>query len=189
MPLDISITAGRHPLTDRKQDLYQTPACATRALLANERITHTPIWEPACGRGAIVQVLQTAGYSVIGTDLLSYGEPRPPIDFLFEHLPFIGTIITNPPYSLADQFVRHALKICPRVMMLLRLAFLEGQGRSDILDNAGLIRVNVFRKRLPMMHREGWTGPKSSSATAFAWFVWDREQRGKPTEMRRISWT
>jgi hypothetical protein len=24
-----------------------------------------------------------------------------------------------------------------------------------------------------MMHRYGWTGPRASSNTAFAWFVWD----------------
>jgi hypothetical protein len=71
--------------------------------------------------------------------------------------------------------------------MLLRLAFLEGTGRSDILDSGRLARVHVFRNRLPMMHRDGWNGPRSTSATAFAWFVWDAKL-GSATTVDRISW-
>ena len=39
-------------------------------------------------------------------------------------------IITYPPYRLADEFVAHALELCPRVLMLLRLALLESRRRS-----------------------------------------------------------
>jgi hypothetical protein len=66
--------------------------------------------------------------------------------------------------------------------MLLRLGFLESARRSDLLDaGSGLRRVHVFSKRLPRMHRAGWTGPKASSNTAFAWYVWKRGFTGKPT--------
>ena len=54
----------------------------------------------------------------------------------------------------ADEFVRHALTLVPRVVFLLRLAFLEGVGRSDVIDGGQLARVYVFRNRLPMMDRE-----------------------------------
>jgi hypothetical protein len=70
--------------------------------------------------------------------------------------------------------------------MLLRLAFLESERRGAILESGFLRTVYVFRKRLPMMHRAGWTGPRASSAIPFAWFCWDRLDPG-PTEMRRIS--
>jgi hypothetical protein len=99
----------------------------------------------------------------------------------------VGCIVTNPPYMLANEFTAHALKLCPNVVMLLRLAFLESERRSPILDGAGLRRVFVFRKRLPMMHREGWEGRKANSGMAFAWFVWERGYRGHPI-MPRISW-
>jgi hypothetical protein len=97
----------------------------------------------------------------------------------------IGAIITNPPYKLADQFVAHALTLCPRVIMLLRLAFLESRRRSDLIDGGSLARVHVFQSRLPMIHRHGWQGPRASSSIAFAWFVWDRAHCGK-TELDRI---
>jgi len=69
--------------------------------------------------------------------------------------------------------------------MLLRLAFLESERRSSILENCGLARVHVFRKRLPMMHRHGWQGPRASSSIPFAWFVWDRAYRGE-TKLARM---
>ena len=180
------------PLAERKDDLYETPPCAVHALLAVEEIPSGAIWEPACGPGAIVRVLRAVGHEVWATDLVDYASPdqdQARIDFLMEYgsAPYyIGSIITNPPFKLAAQFVRHALLLCPRVYMLLRLAFLESECRSTILESGWLKRVYVFRERLPMMHRAGWDGPRASSQMAFAWFVWDRQHRG-PTELHRIS--
>jgi hypothetical protein len=37
-----------------------------------------------------------------------------------------------------------------------------------------------------MMHRNGWTGPRVSSAMPFAWTVWDRNHHGRPTTIDRI---
>lgn len=183
---------GRAPLAVRGNDLYQTPEEATRALLAAEQLPPGAIWEPACGPGAIVRVLRETGHEVYATDLVDYGleDSTAGVDFLMEYGSspyFIGSIVTNPPFKLAKQFVAHALTLCPRVIMMLRLAFLESEGRRAILDNGMLARVHVFRNRLPRMHREGWTGKTTSSSIAFAWFVWDRQHTG-PTELRRISW-
>jgi hypothetical protein len=111
------------------------------------------------------------------------------VDFLAQRCAPEGVtaIITNPPYRLADKFVRHALALASRVAMLLPLRYLEGVRRSDILDAGTLAQVFVFRNRLPMMHRAGWQGPRASSQMAFAWFVWERDHR-RPAELHRISW-
>jgi hypothetical protein len=50
-----------------------------------------------------------------------------------------------------------------------------------------LAAVHVFKNRLPMMHRDGWAGPRASSAIPLAWFVWNRNHRG-PAAIDRISW-
>jgi hypothetical protein len=71
--------------------------------------------------------------------------------------------------------------------MLCRLAFLEIECRTRILDTGTLAAVHVFKKRLPMMHREGWTGRRASRAMPFAWFVWDRNHDG-PAVIDRICW-
>jgi hypothetical protein len=180
---------GQHRHAERQNDLYETPACATLALMRAENLPHH-IWEPAAGRGAIVDVLRDAGHFVFASDLVDYGIDGQlgNRDFLLEHkLPAgIELILTNPPFKIANQFVEHALELCPRVIMLARLAFLESERRTRVLEDRGLARVHIFRARLPMMHRDGWQGPKASSATAFAWFCWDREHRGQAT-INRIS--
>jgi hypothetical protein len=180
----------RHPLSDRGDDLYQTPPVATRALLRVESLPSV-IWEPACGPGSIVGILREHGHRVIATDLVEYFCPDSTsrVDFPMEHRAPEGveSIVTNPPYKNAEAFVAKALQLVPKVVMLLRLAFLESERRRPIIDTGDLARVYVFRNRLPMMHREGWTGPRASSAVCFAWFVWERGHAG-PTVRRRISW-
>jgi hypothetical protein len=190
----------RHNLADRGNDLYESPSEAVHALLDLERsgeIDSFPqnIWEPACGPGSIVRVLRGAGYTVTATDLVDYGarkclESQSGVDFLMEGQ-MIGetkAIITNPPYKLANDFVRHAHRIgAPRIIMLLRAMFIEGTGRTDVIENMGLASVHVFRNRLTMMHRDGFDGPKNGSNVPFAWFDWRRDYDG-PINLGRVSW-
>jgi hypothetical protein len=193
MQRNLATQSRRHALTERGNDLYETPPEATLALLRVERLPHR-IWEPACGRGAIVTVLRAAGHDVVASDIEDYGIPitAPGYwgrDFFLEHSAPPGTqlILSNPPYRDAAAFVRHALKLCPRVIFLLRLAFLESTSRTDILEGGKLARIHVFRNRLPMMHRDGWAGPRATNAIPFAWFCWDAAHSGPPT-LHRISW-
>ena len=179
----------RHPDSARGHDLYETPEAATLSLLTIEPLPPR-ILEPACGRGAIGKVLRSAGHTIIENDIVDYGLGQDSVQDFLNFKPAladeIDAIVTNPPYRLAQQFVRHALTLCPRVIMLLRLTFYESERRRDVLDGAGLVRVHVFRNRLPMMHRDGWAGNRVSNPTAFAWFVWERGYTGK-SEIDRIS--
>ena len=189
--LDHSTQTGQHPHIERGADLYETPPVAVEALMNVERLPKV-IWEPACGPGSIVRVLRTNAHLVYATDINDYGceDATGGVDFLRARAPSfsIDAVITNPPFKFADRFVAHALALSiPKVIMLLRLAFLESARRSPVLDSGLLARVHVFRNRLPMMHRHGWTGPKASSAMPFAWFVWDLAHRGS-TELHRVSW-
>ena len=182
----------RDLLANRGDDLYQSPPEAVTALLAVENVPHR-VWEPACGPGSIVRVLEAHGHDVLGTDLVDYGQgrSRAGLDFLIpgmaDEFADGRAIVTNPPFKNAHLFVERALQLAPYVAMLLRLAFLESEKRRSILDNGRLSRVHVFRKRLPMMHRQGWEGRKANSGMAFAWFIWERGYSG-PTELRRVSW-
>lgn len=182
-----------HAVSTRGDDLYETPPEAVRALLSVEPVPLT-VWEPACGRGAIVRVLRASGRAVVATDLVDYAceDSKARIDFLMETKAPDGVpaIVTNPPFKNADEFVAHSISLVPEVYMLLRVAFLEGLRWYDeayvretiapkeawrALDlQRHLARVWVFAPRLDMMHRDGWDGPKSSSGMAFAWFVFHR---------------
>jgi hypothetical protein len=189
--LDHSCQVQRHTYAERGDDLYETPDVAVEALLRIEALPHR-IWECAAGPGRITNVLRAHGHQVHASDLIDY-DTDPTAHYGQDFLQLdaapkdVETIVTNPPYKLAEQFVEHALKLCPLVVMLLRLAFLESDRRTHILEGRGLVRVHVFRKRLPMMHRAGWEGRKANSGMAFAWFVWDRTYYG-PTQIDRISW-
>jgi Protein of unknown function (DUF3102) len=180
---------GMDSYAERGNDLYETPPGAVRALLDVEKF-EGPIWEPACGPGSIVRVLRAEGHRVVATDLVDYGCPDSTggQDFFQQQQAPKGvrTILTNPPFMHADDFVRHALKLVPRVALFLRLAFLETESRSDILDGGQLARVLPFRNRVSC-HRHGFEGEISDNAIAFAWFVWDRAHEGFAT-LQRISW-
>jgi hypothetical protein len=179
------------PHAERGADCYETHPAVVEALLKVETLRGI-IWEPACGPGSIVRTLRASGYRVVASDILDYGCPDASsgVDFLnLQRAPRgVAAVVTNPPYKHANEFVRRALALVPRVVMLLPLRFLEGRGRSDILDGGRLARAHVFINRIPMMHRRNWQGPRASNAHAFAWFVWDRDHRG-PTEVHRIACT
>ena len=185
--LNASLQPGSQRHTDRGADLYQTPSCATLALLQAEKLPSC-IWEPAAGHGAIVRVLRDAGHAVIASDLVDYGQLHFVGDFYAQTKAPAGVkaVITNPPFLKIGRFIDHALDLCPLVIVLARLALLESAGRTEILEHRGLARVHVFRERLPRMHRDGWNGRKASSAVPFAWFTWERGHRRAPT-IHRIS--
>lgn len=187
--LDHSCQTQRHAFAERGDDFYATPPVAVEALLRVEELPKR-LWEPACGDGAIVNVLRSHGHDVWATDLVDRGCPDSlsGIDFLLERgAGDCRTIVTNPPFKLAQQFLEKSLDLSQNVIFLLRLAFLESERRSRLLDTGYLHRVYVFRKRLPMMHRHGWEGRKANSGMAFAWFVFDQSTK-KDTIIKRISW-
>jgi hypothetical protein len=179
----------RHALADRGDDFYPSPPEATWGLICAEA-RHMPLrlWEPACGDGAMVRPLRGAGYKVAASDLVDRGceDAITGVDFLMEPCAPAGVagIVTNPPYKLAEQFIDQALDMVPFVAMLLRLQFLESEKRRPLFERWPLAAVHVFSSRLPMMHRGDWDGPKASSNTCFAWFVFDRSRSLK----RRLSW-
>jgi hypothetical protein len=162
-------------------DSYATPPIAVEALLRVEQF-EGPIWEPACGNGNISRVLTAAGYCVTSTDLVDRGYGKAGVDFLAQDRPMAPNIVTNPPYAFGDEFARHGTRLVSgKLCLLMRLAWLEGKKRRVMFEETGLSRVWVFSGRLPRMHREGWSGPKSSSTMAFGWFVWDMEGSWPPT--------
>src|SRR5262249_47355316 len=78
--------------------------------------------------------------------------------------PFDGAvgIVSNPPFTLAEQFVRRAIAAAPYSAWLLRLNWLEGCARKRLFDEFPPARIRVSSRRLPF-HRLGYTGPKAAS--------------------------
>lgn len=165
--------------TDRQvDDFYATPRSAIEQLLRVETF-RTHVWEPACGDGAISRVLQEKGYEVTSTDMVDRGFGEGDRDFLFEQRALAPDIVTNPPFKLATEFVRHAQRLTGgKIAMLLKLGFLEGPTREDI--HAHLARVWVIRRRVTFL-KDGKAFSRSNGKGGihtYAWFVWDIQHRG-----------
>lgn len=165
-----------------KDDFYPTPRRGIDALLSVEKF-NGPIWEPACGDGAISLALEAAGYDVLSTDLVDRDFGTSGIDFLMEWQPRAPNIITNPPFKLAVPFVRKSLDLTTgKVAMLLKIAFLEGIERSRLFADSPLARVHVFSQRLAFVPGGTTSNRKldGGGMMAFAWFVWEHGYTGKP---------
>ncbi len=142
----------------------------------------SPILEPSCGEGHISRQLIANGYEVVSRDLVDrgYGEVA---DFLFfNNEQWEGDIITNPPYAAAQEFVEQALKMIQpgrKVAMFLKLTFLEGKARWALFRDNPPIRVWVSCSRLKCA-MNGDFDKYESSATAYAWFIWEKGFKGNP---------
>lgn len=183
-------TLGASNLSQKQRsnrDFYATDPKTIAALLEIEAFSDT-IWEPAAGTGNITKVLEKFGYTVHSTDIIKYeddsGYTATELDFLQNQLKedsFEGDIITNPPYSLAKDFVLKALSLVTpkhRVCMLLRLQFLEGQDRyTQLFSHGGLQKVYIFTNRQVCSATNDFT---AGSAIAFAWFIWEKGYTGDP---------
>ena len=103
-----------------EDDYYKTPPDAVWPLLSTGHIPQH-FWECACGDGAISRIAVQAGHDVVSTNLIDYGYGEAPVDFLKTEERRSDTILTNPPFSLADEFLEHAWALGVNdVFMLLR---------------------------------------------------------------------
>jgi hypothetical protein len=178
----VTLGASNHSLGERqKEDYYATEPAATDWLCKLETFTN-PILEPSCGEGHISKQLIKHGYDVVSRDLVDrgYGEVK---DFLFfKNEQWGGDIVTNPPYAAAQEFVEQALSMIQeghKVAMFLKLTFLEGKQRAKLFKENPPIRIWVSSSRLKCA-KNGDFDQFKSSATAYAWFIWEKGYKGYP---------
>jgi hypothetical protein len=159
----------------KERDLYETPEWVTVALLPHIRSGIQDVWEPACGSGKMVRALSDGTpYIVRATDIAD----DPPLDFL-ETAGLADAVITNPPYTLASEFIWHALKTTRErggvVAMLLRTDFDHAKTRLHLFDR------EQFAKKLVLLRRIRWfEDSKGSPSFNHAWFIWDWKHKGPP---------
>lgn len=184
-------------------DFYATPFSATEALLNAVHITGS-VLEPAAGQGHIAKVLKERlpASDIVATDLVEREDKFavgivPGVDFLtisyqqdlfgnsnYLYGKHFDNVITNPPFSLAKEFINTALEIAnDKVIMLLKIQFLESQERKAFLQNSPLKYVYVFSDRVSILNNGEETdenGKKWSSLMCFAWFIWEKGYEGEP---------
>ena len=175
------IGASNHSLTNRaEKDFYATPTEAVEMLLEMETFSKD-IWEPACGHGHISKVLEAHGHNVYSTDLVDRGYGHGGFDFLkCSNTNQDTDVITNPPYSKAQEFVEKAMEVIAeghKVAMFLKLTFLEGKNRRRMFERYPPKVVYVSTSRLSC----GKNGVEwMPSCICYAWFCWVKGFHGDP---------
>jgi hypothetical protein len=152
----------------RPSDFYETPYTIIRKLLENHTFTKQ-VLEPACGDGAIVKVLEEYGYKVTSYDKET--------NFLLETRKF-HNVITNPPFSLAYEFINKCAEVCTdEFALLLPLSYLHGKKRYDAFyanNKIGLRCVYVLT-RYPLLGEQlREDGKYNTGMMVYAWFVFSK---------------
>jgi hypothetical protein len=166
-------------------DDFPTPPWATRALIEHvigqKSLSEATCLEPACGAGHMAKVLKEYFSEVKAADAHDYGY-APIRDFLA--YPYetnaVDWVITNPPFRLAEEFVQRAFDVARcGVAVLVRTVFLESVGRYNRLFlNTPPSKFAQFVERVPMV--KGRLDQKATTATGYAWLVWEHSVRGEP---------
>lgn len=184
--------ASNHTNSEREiNDYYATDPIAIDKLLSVEDLNKN-IWECACGAGHLSTRLKEKGYNVWSTDIIdrNYRYFNGIQDFLTtETLPYEGgcDIVTNPPYKFAKAFVLKAIDILPmgnKACFFLKLTFLEGKDRyANLFSKYPPKTIYIFSERIMCAKNGEFERMKEGggSAVAYAWFVWEKGFKGKPS--------
>lgn len=171
-----------------KNDYYQTPYSMTRQLLEVENFEGN-ILEPCCGAGAIVKVLRDYDKSVDYCDLNNEfsltGIFKNFKDFINDDFDRYDNIITNPPYSLAKEFILKAKQITNnKIAMLLPLNYLHGVTRYNeiYLDRKFPLKAVYIFCRYGMLEETiRDDGTYRTGMMVYAWYIWDKSYKlGEP---------
>lgn len=129
---------------------------------------------------------------IIGVELFPSGNPPPAAydryiygDFLTAELPPSGVVISNPPFSMAEAFVRRALDLLPTagvLLLLQRLDFAATQKRGR-----GLFRQSPPCEVHVCVTRPSFTGDGNTDTIEYGLFLWIKGWRGE-TSLHWLDW-
>jgi hypothetical protein len=162
-------------------DFYPTPPEVTIALLDFLKIDKNSIvWEPACGDGAISKIIIENQIEVISSDLRGdsgYGDQG--VDFLKISQPPIpiNWIITNPPFFLAEAFIRKSIAVAPNCAMLLKSQYWHAKSRNSLFEEHPPEYILALNWRPSFLEAERGNSPLMD----VIWCIWNSEYVG-PTK-------
>lgn len=144
-----------------KNDELYTPQYAIKPLL-KYLPKNVVIWECTdFGNSNITKILKENGYEVITTHKSHF-------DFLNDNPNFnFDMIITNPPYSLKDEFIKKCYEYNKPFALLLPITSLEGIERGKMYRKNG-IELLVFDRRCNFIYNNA----KKSNWFNTSWFCY-----------------
>lgn len=164
--------------TREADDHYVDPSWCTERLLDRYPELHV-MHDPCCGLGTIVDAALARGITCTGSDIIDRAKGRFPTADFRKCRWTEKAIVTNPPFIIAADIVRHALTIVRPggiVAVIAQAKFLFSQGRHATFDHPSMERVIVFSKRPSMppgkMLAELGESCRGGGSLDFCWCVW-----------------
>lgn len=166
-----------------KNDYYPTPLPLIVELEKLNLIKKTDIvLEPACGKdNRITEYFNSLNYDFTGKDLI-YGN-----DFLKDSYGdnCYDCIVTNPPFSLWNDFVEKAKSISDKVIMIGRTNYFGAYKRNENGIWNHLKTVYIFNRQVAYDRFDEDPMKLKCGCLVTGWFYWDRNYNGNP-EIRII---
>ena len=116
-----------------RSDEFGTPKVAWDILKPYIKEDWT-IWESAWGKGELGEHMIKDGFEVVGTPL----EEKEKWDFFIDKPIQWDCIITNPPYSIKEKFLRRCFELETPFALLMPLTALEGKKRGELYRKFGI---------------------------------------------------
>ena len=161
------ISGGNSARGRRQSDLYPTPPDVTVALMRFLNLPRTTsVWEPATGEGDMAGVLQTYFRTVYTTDILDG------TDFLKSSIDAANWIITNPPFSLAEAFIRRAAELGKPFAFLLKSQYWNAAKRAALFEEIPPSYILPLTWRPDFFFKERRGGDSGSPLMDVMWCVW-----------------
>lgn len=167
------IMGGNGAKARKASDLYPTPPEVTVALMDFLKLPkNTTVWEPAAGEGDMVKAIRACGYgSSFGTDVSEGFDFLSP-DVFTRLLAGFDWIITNPPFSLAEDFIRRAAEIQKPFAMLLKSQYWHAAKRMALFEEIPPSYVLPLTWRPDFLFKERGGKKGASPLMDVMWCVW-----------------
>lgn len=137
----------------KENDFYPTPWDATEAAFLREQqylSEYFEIDEPACGDGAMAEVLKSHGKIVHSSDLIYRGYGEGGVDFLNLNFKRKSKVLwTNPPFVEAEAFITLAHERgYEHIGMILKANYFNTQGRIPLFTKYRPKRIHPYSWRI-----------------------------------------
>lgn len=169
-----------HP--QARLDYYTEPGWCIDLLLAAEDFSSGMIWDPAAGSGTIVKRARAAGIEANGSDIVVRDTMLWEMDFLTANLHSdLGLsrirIVCNPPYGLAEAFIRRAIGLgVVKHCWLVQRDFPYSQGRYKLFTEHPPARIWFLSSRPscpPGELLERGEIEQKGGSVDYCWMVWE----------------